>query len=95
MTVLRALLRQLPAEEFSFLGDTARLPYGTKGRNTIIEYTLHAARRLVESHAVKMLVVACNTASSVSLPALRVQFPDIPVVGVIEPGARAAVRVSP
>lgn len=94
LTVLRALLRRLPAESFRFLGDTARLPYGTKDSRTITGYTLRAAGRLVEDGAVKMLVVACNTASSAALPALREAFPDIPVAGVIEPGASAAVRAS-
>lgn len=94
MTVLRALLERLPQENYRFLGDTARLPYGTKGRNTIIEYTLRAAGRLVDMGPVKMLVVACNTASSVALPALHERFPHIPVLGVIKPGARAAVQAS-
>lgn len=94
MTVLRALLQRLPGESYRFLGDTARLPYGTKGASTIIEYTLRAAGKLVDMGPVKMLVVACNTASSVALPALRERFPHIPVVGVIQPGARAAVRAS-
>ena len=94
MTVLRALMTRLPHEDYRFLGDTARLPYGTKGRDTIVEYTLRAARKLVATSPVKMLVVACNTASSVALPALKETFPHIPVVGVIEPGARAAVAVS-
>lgn len=94
MTVLRALLQRLPAEEYFFLGDTARLPYGTKGSSTIISYSLQAARRIVNSTPIKMLVVACNTASSVALPTLRSEFPHIPVVGVIEPGARAAVRAT-
>lgn len=94
MTVLRELLRRLPDERFHFLGDTARLPYGTKAGSTIVEYTLKAAGRLVADAPVKMLVVACNTASSVALPALRAVFPEIPVVGVIEPGAKAAVAAS-
>ena len=95
MTVLRALLERLPGESYRFLGDTARLPYGTKGASTIIEYTLKAAGKLVDMGPVKMLVVACNTASSVALPALHKRFPHIPVVGVIQPGARAAVQASP
>ncbi len=94
LTVLRELMRLLPGEEYYFLGDTARLPYGTKGRDTIAGYTLKAAHRIVSVAPVKMLVVACNTASSVALPILRAAFPGIPVLGVIEPGARAAVRAS-
>lgn len=94
MTVLRALMARLPHEDYRFLGDTARLPYGTKGRDTIVEYTLQAARKLVGTGPIKMLVVACNTASGVALPALKENFPHIPVVGVVEPGARAAVAAS-
>ncbi len=94
LTVLQALLRRLPAESYNFLGDTARLPYGTKGRDTIVEYSLRASRKLLEKAPAKMLVVACNTASSVALPALEREFPDIPVVGVIESGARAAALAS-
>lgn len=94
LTVLKALTDCLPSENFRFLGDTARLPYGTKGRETIIHYTLNAAHKLVQKGNVKMLVIACNTATSAALPALKKSFPDIPVQGVIEPGARAAVRAS-
>ena len=94
LTVLAALLRHLPSEDYYFLGDTARLPYGTKGPETIINYTVRAAARIVKSTPIKMLVVACNTASSVCLPTLRAQYPHIPVLGVIEPGAKAAVSAS-
>jgi len=68
LTVLKALQERLPCENYRFLGDTARLPYGTKGRDTIIRYTLNAAHRLVSVGAVKMLVIACNTATSCALP---------------------------
>lgn len=94
LTVLKALQERLPCENYRFLGDTARLPYGTKGRDTIIRYTLNAAHRLVSVGAVKMLVIACNTATSCALPSLRKDYPDIPVLGVVEPGARAAVRAT-
>ena len=94
LTVLKALQERLPCENYRFLGDTARLPYGTKGRDTIIRYTLNAAHRLVSVGAVKMLVIACNTATSCALPSLRKDFSDIPVLGVVEPGARAAVRAT-
>ena len=67
LTVFKALARRLPAENLLYLGDTARLPYGTKGRDTIIQYTLLAARALVR-RGVKMLVVACNTATAAALP---------------------------
>ncbi|MBD5538681.1 MAG: glutamate racemase [Desulfovibrio sp.] len=93
LTVFKALSRRLPAENLLYLGDTARLPYGTKGRETIIQYTLLAARALV-ARGVKMLVVACNTATAAALPTLRREFAPLPVVGVVEPGAAAAARAS-
>ena len=93
LTVLRALIANLPHEDFVYLGDTARLPYGTKSPTTVARYSVRAAESLVE-RGIKALVVACNTASSTALPALRARFPEIPVVGVIEPGARAACEAS-
>ena len=93
LTVFKALARRLPAENLLYLGDTARLPYGTKGRDTIIQYTLLAARALVR-RGVKMLVVACNTATAAALPTLRQEFAPLPVLGVVEPGAAAAARAS-
>lgn len=93
LTVFKALARRLPAENLLYLGDTARLPYGTKGRDTIIQYTLLAARALV-SRGVKMLVVACNTATAAALPTLRREFAPLPVLGVVEPGAAAAAGAS-
>jgi glutamate racemase len=89
LTVLRALRAALPAEDFLYLGDTARLPYGSKSAQTVVRYSLQAAGVLVQ-RGVKMLVVACNTASSVALEALRACHPRLPVVGVLEPGAAAA-----
>lgn len=89
LTVLAALTRALPHESFVYLGDTARLPYGTKSPTTVSRYALGAARHLV-GRGVKRLVVACNTASAVALPALQEAF-DVPVHGVVEPGAEAAV----
>jgi glutamate racemase len=89
LTVLRALVAALPNEDFLYLGDTARLPYGTKSPQTVARYSVRAAEALVE-RGIKLLVVACNTASASALPALRERFPDLPVIGVIEPGARAA-----
>ncbi len=94
LTVLRALRAALPAEDFIYLGDTARLPYGTKSADTVVRYSLRASQALVE-RGVKCLVVACNTASSVALDALRERFGRLPVIGVLEPGAVAAVRASP
>jgi len=93
LTVLRALIAQLPQEDFAYLGDTARLPYGTKSPGTVARYSVRAAECLAE-RGIKALVVACNTASSTALPALRERFPGLPVIGVIEPGARAAVRAA-
>jgi len=93
LTVLRALVARLPGEDFLYLGDTARLPYGTKSPGTVARYSVRAAEALV-NRGIKALVVACNTASSTALPALRERFPDLPVIGVIEPGARAAVEAS-
>jgi glutamate racemase len=93
LTVLRALRATLPAEDFIYLGDTARLPYGTKSPDTVERYALQASEALV-ARGVKCLVVACNTASAVAMPALRRRFAGLPVVGVIEPGATAAVAAT-
>ena len=93
LTVLKAISGRLPGENLLYLGDTARLPYGTKSRDTIIRYTLKAAGRLVDE-GVKMLVVACNTATSAALPELREHFAPLPVLGVVRPGAEAAVAAS-
>lgn len=93
LTVLRALRAALPAESFIYLGDTARLPYGTKSGHTVARYALQAADELVE-RGIKCLVVACNTASAAALPALQQRYAEIPVIGVIEPGARAACAAS-
>lgn len=92
LTVVRALRAALPHEDIVYLGDTARVPYGTKGEATVVRYALGCARRLVE-HRVKALVIACNTVSAVAPERLRVEL-DLPVLGVIEPGARAAVAHS-
>jgi len=93
LTVLRALIAALPDEDFLYLGDTARLPYGTKSPQTVARYSVRAAEVLV-ARGIKALVVACNTASASALPALRDRFPGLPVIGVIEPGARAACAAS-
>jgi len=93
LTVLRALRARLAHERFVYLGDTARLPYGTKSADTVVRYALQAADRLVRCE-VKALVVACNTASSVALPAMRRRFDGLPVIGVVEPGAQAAAAAS-
>jgi glutamate racemase len=89
LTVLAALMKTLPHERFMYLGDTARLPYGTKSAQTVARYAVQAAEALVR-HGVKCLVVACNTAASVGLEAVRARVGALPVIGVIEPGAQAA-----
>jgi glutamate racemase len=91
LTVMRALAARLPKESFVYLGDTARLPYGTKSADTVTRYAVQASRALL-AHDIKMLVVACNTASSVALPALEAALAPLRVIGVIEPGAAAAVK---
>ncbi|HET9105934.1 MAG TPA: glutamate racemase [Steroidobacteraceae bacterium] len=93
LTVLKALAAQLPRERFVYLGDTARLPYGTKSPETVVRYALQAARKLTE-YRVKCLVLACNTASAVGLAAVSDEVRDVPVIGVIEPGAEAAAQAS-
>ena len=93
LTVLKALAAELPHEHFVYLGDTARLPYGTKSPETVARYALQAAEALSE-YGVKCLVVACNTASSVGLPAIRAHIHGVPIIGVIEPGAEAACATS-
>jgi glutamate racemase len=93
LTVLRALAEALPRERFLYLGDTARLPYGTKGRETVVRYALQAADELVE-RGIKCLVVACNTASGAALAAMRDRHEGLPLIGVIEPGAAAACAAS-
>jgi len=91
LTVYRALHEHLPNERFVYLGDTARVPYGTKSLSTVERYAVENARFLA-AHGIKLLVVACNTASALALPAIRSAL-KIDVVGVIGPGARAAVNV--
>jgi len=90
LTVYRALHERLPAERYVYLGDTARVPYGTKSLSTVERYAIENARFL-EARGIKLLVVACNTASALALPAIRKSV-GVPVVGMIEPGARAVVR---
>jgi glutamate racemase len=92
LTVVRALREVLPHEHIVYLGDTARVPYGTKGANTVVKYALSCARHLL-ARDVKALVVACNTVSAVATERLRVEL-DVPVLGVVQPGARAAVAAS-
>ena len=94
LTVLKAIREELPQENLVYLGDTARLPYGTKSPASIERYAIQATARLQEQ-GIKLLVVACNTASAVALDALRRQMEPVPVIGVVEPGAMASVAARP
>ena len=93
LTVLAALLRKLPHARFAFIGDTARLPYGSKSRRTIARYAVESAQFLVREQGAEFLVIACNTASALALDAIQDAVP-VPVLGVIEPGATAARSAS-
>jgi glutamate racemase len=93
LTVLRALRRELPEERFLYLGDTARLPYGTKSAESVLRYSLQASELLVV-RGIKCLVIACNTAAAVALEALSARFAPLPVLGVIAPGAAAGCEAS-
>lgn len=92
LTVFREIARVLPNESLLYLGDSARLPYGNKSRETIIRYAREAARYLL-GRDIKMMVVACNTATAAALPTLEKEL-HIPVIGVVEPGAHAAVSAT-
>lgn len=92
LTVYRALHERLPNERFVYLGDTARVPYGTKSLATVERYAVENSKFL-EAHGIKLLVVACNTASALALPAIR-DAVEVTVVGVIEPGAQAAIEAA-
>lgn len=92
LTVVRELRRRLPNESIIYLGDTARVPYGTRSRETVIRYALGCSKVLVR-RGVKAIVVACGTVSSVAIQDTRVEL-DLPVLGVIEPSAKAAVEAA-
>ncbi len=92
LTVVKELRRQLPDEDIVYLGDTARVPYGTKSESTIIRFTLENILFLLKQK-VKLIVIACNTSSSIALEVARRQF-KVPIIGVIKPGARQAIRAS-
>jgi glutamate racemase len=92
LTVLRALLPQIPTAEFFYLGDTARLPYGSKSQATVARYAVESAQ-LLESYGADYLVIACNTASALALDAIR-SAAHVPVLGVIETGADSAAAAS-
>ena len=93
LTVLAAVRSRLPGESVLYLGDTARLPYGTKSAKSVTRYALQTTS-LLKERGIKLLVVACNTATAVSLEALQEAYPGLPVIGVIRPGAEAACRQS-
>ena len=93
LTVLRSLVRRMPRARYAFLGDTARLPYGSKSRRTIARYAAESAQFLVREQGAQFLVIACNTASALALDAIQDAVP-VPVLGVIEPGATAAHAAS-
>jgi glutamate racemase len=93
LTVLRALMAQMPGARFVFFGDTARLPYGSKSRRTIARYAAQCAQFLVSQQSAEFLVIACNTASALALDAIK-DAVQVPVLGVIEPGAEAARAAS-
>ena len=90
LTVVKALIEDLPSESIVYFGDTARVPYGTKSRSTIVKFSLENVEFLLR-YGVKCIVIACNTSSSWALPTLRKYF-KVPIIGVIRPGALAAVR---
>ncbi|HAX52890.1 MAG TPA: glutamate racemase [Lachnospiraceae bacterium] len=92
LTVVREMIRQLPDENIVYFGDTARVPYGSKSQNTIIRFSEQIIRFL-QKKQVKTIVIACNTASALALDAVRDEF-DVPILGVVTPGARAAVEAT-
>lgn len=93
LTVLAALMRKMPHARYAFIGDTARLPYGSKSRRTVARYAAESAQFLVREQGAEFLVIACNTASALALDAIQDAVP-VPVLGVIEPGAAAAQAAS-
>ncbi len=92
LTVVKEIVAKLPLENIIYLGDTARVPYGIRSSETVTRYSFENTQFLL-SQEIKMLVVACNTASAISLDAVKKEFP-LPVIGVLEPGARAAVATT-
>ena len=92
LTVVKALIDDLPGESIIYFGDTARVPYGTKSKSTIVKFSLENVEFLLR-YGVKCIVIACNTSSSRALPTLRKYF-KVPIIGVIRPGALAAVRAT-
>src|SRR3954469_24643987 len=93
LTVVRELRASLPAEDIVYFGDTARLPYGSKSAATVTSFVRQIINYLHPLDA-KHIVIACNTATALSMPAIRAEFPDLSISGVIEPGARAAIEAA-
>src|ERR1700694_884790 len=93
LTVARALIDLLPDEDLIYLGDSGRYPYGSRPLEQVQAYAVEISRYLLDQHDVKMIVVACNNASAAALGTLRFEL-DVPVVGVIDPGVRAAIKVT-
>src|SRR6478672_847330 len=93
LTVARAIRQLLPAEDIVYFGDTARLPYGSKTAATVTTFVRQIINYL-RPHDPKHVVIACNTATALALPAIRADFPDLSISGVVEPGARAAVSAA-
>ncbi len=93
ITVLKSMKELMPGEDYLYLGDTARLPYGTKSQKTICQYAIQAVSTLIK-RKIKLLIVACNTATGAALPVLQKKFPFIPILGVIEPSAKKACTTS-
>ena len=92
LTVVREIMRQIPNEKIIYFGDTARVPYGNKSKETVTRFSKQIARFL-QTHQVKTIVVACNTASAYAIEELEAEL-DIPVIGVVKPGARMAVDMT-
>lgn len=92
LSVLNSLKKSLPHESYVYLGDTARLPYGTKSKNTVVQYALQAAKSLLQ-YDIKLLVIACNTATALALPELQTLL-SIPVIGVVEPSVQLALKIT-
>src|SRR5436190_11956699 len=92
LTVVRALRKELPGEDIIYLGDTARVPYGSKSPRTVERYSLACQKFLLDRN-VKLVLIACNTASANALPALQAESP-VPVIGAVEPGATSAMEAT-
>ncbi|AZB43850.1 glutamate racemase [Bacillus sp. FJAT-42376] len=92
MTVAKEMMRQLPKEELIYLGDSQRCPYGPRPASQVLQYTWEMTNYLLSAHHIKMLVIACNTATAIALEKIKSQV-DIPVIGVIQPGARTAIKL--